>query len=63
MPLLYGNKPPIKMIKELKDLVDKCNEEVKKCVKNQQTQGQTERNINKIFNNYWMSKSKQKHGT
>ena len=47
------------MIKELKELVDKCNEEVKKCVKNQQTQGQTERNINKIFNNYWMSKAKQ----
>ena len=47
------------MIKKLKELVDKCNKEVKKCVENKQTQGQTERNINKIFNNYWMSKAKQ----
>ena len=47
------------MIKELEDLLKECNKEVKKLIKNKQTQGQTDRNINKLFNNYWMLKVKK----
>lgn len=48
------------MIKELQILLKECNKEVTKCIKNKQTEGQMNRNINRLFNNYWIEKAKQK---
>ena len=47
------------MIKELQNLLKECNKEVEKLVENKQTQSQTEKNINRLFNKYWLLRAKQ----